>query len=241
VGGEGAQETLERSALEVAKRLRKIIKRNQAGGAGAVHAALASDRKLGITSLPPEFSRPEDLAKLVSSLDAASEAARTAVARVRDRPRRTSQWTVFAPPAKPPPPRPSEVAFVLAPGAVFMTARQRSQVQFYVHVVLLVLFALVGLGSITMVIVSSLMLHENLWGLVFGGLGVADVVGVLLYKPLSKMMGTHLLLHRWDVANGEAQDLLQDCQRFSAVDERMSCKRKVWETLHARLGSLKEA
>ena len=125
----------------------------------------------------------------------------------------------------------------LDPDAVFGDARKRIERVFRLNVFLLLGLGLVLLVGIGGAIYSALFLQQSIWTFVFGGVAVADVIGVYIFKPITAINRALVSTQQLDLLYLRLREGLKGCDELEDVGEKLACRDalwdKVWEDLKA--------
>ncbi len=124
--------------------------------------------------------------------------------------------------------------------AVFSDARQRIERVFRLNVILLLTLALLLLVGIGGAIYSALFLDQNTWTLVFGGVAVADLIGIYVFKPITAINRALVSTQQLDMLYLRLREGLRGCDTLADVNEKLACRDKVWDKVWEDLSALNE-
>jgi hypothetical protein len=129
------------------------------------------------------------------------------------------------------------IALALEPDAVFADARRRVSFVFKLTVAISTVLAFLLLGGIAGAIIGALLGHA-VWAAVFGAVSAADMLGVIVYRPLAQIDGAIVSAQRLDLLFLSTRERLRDCRRQSELKEQIACATRVWQEMHAQLAAL---
>jgi hypothetical protein len=129
-------------------------------------------------------------------------------------------------------------ALVLDADAVFADARRRVSVVFKLTVAISTVLAFLLLGGIAGAIIGALA-GQAVWTVVFGAASAADVLGVIIYKPLTQLNNAIVSAQRLDLLFLSTRERLRDCRGHSQVEQQIACATRVWREMHSGLAALR--
>ena len=130
------------------------------------------------------------------------------------------------------------LGLAISPQAVFTDARQRMGLVFKINLAVAIVLAVILLGGLAGSVYSAIFLHNNIWASVFGGVSAADVIGLLVFKPLTAINAALIGTQRLEMLQLRLSQQLDSCGQHSRLDERIKCQTAVWDTIQRELGLL---
>lgn len=130
------------------------------------------------------------------------------------------------------------VALALKPDHVFRDARRRIDLVFKLNLgvaIILALILLLGLGG---AVVSAVFLGRDIWAMVFGGVAMADIIGLFIFKPLTAINAAIIASQRLDVIHLRVREQLTLCNEHADLERRIKCQSKVWDTMQREFAAL---
>jgi len=100
--------------------------------------------------------------------------------------------------------------------------------------------AVILLGAASAAIVLGI-LGENAWAAVAGGVTMADLLGVLIYKPLAAINRSLVATQRIDIVHLAARERLRAIPDIQNPEKRVAAAKSVWEEIKADLQGLAAA
>ena len=74
--------------------------------------------------------------------------------------------------------------------------------------------------------------------LAFGGISLAELVGTLVYQPLSRCQAALVASQTLELLIFQTWEQVQACKQHGELKDRIRCMNKTWTTLHATLRSM---
>ena len=142
-----------------------------------------------------------------------------------------------APPVTPP----SEIvglALALDPDSVFRDARRRTGLVFQPNLGFAIILGIILLAGIAGSLYSALVLGKPSWATAFGGVSAADLIGLYAFKPLIAINSALVSATRLDNMQLRLKTQLEQCGKYTSVDDRFRCQTAVWEAIQKELASL---
>lgn len=130
------------------------------------------------------------------------------------------------------------MALSISPTAVFLSARRRIDLVFRLNLAIAISLAVLLLGGIGGAIVSGAVFAKPTWALVFGGISVADIIGVYAFKPLAAINEALVATQRLDALHLRLRQQLDTCGQLSDLKERIKCQTTVWDAIQRELATL---
>jgi hypothetical protein len=130
------------------------------------------------------------------------------------------------------------LALAISPQAVFSDARQRMELVFKINLAVAIVLAVILLGGLAGSVYSAIFLHNNIWASVFGGVSAADVIGLLVFKPLTAINTALIGTQRLEMLQLRLSQQLDACALHERLDARIECQSAVWDTIQRELGLL---
>lgn len=128
------------------------------------------------------------------------------------------------------------IALALTPDDFLRTAAKRTRLVFRVKLGILIALSMILLVGIAGSIVSALS-GKSIWAVVFAGASIADIVGLVILKPLAAMEQALVSAQRVDLVHVRFRQQLLQCEQFEA-EERFACSAKVWDRIQQDLEAL---
>jgi hypothetical protein len=135
-------------------------------------------------------------------------------------------------------PRVGGAALAIDSGTVFDDARRRISLVFKLNLGLAIALAVILLGGLVGAIIAGLVFNKNAWGLAFGGISGADLIGIYLFKPLTAINSALVATQRLDALHLRVHEQLKTCVEYSDLDARIRCQTQVWEAMQKELAVL---
>ena len=121
--------------------------------------------------------------------------------------------------------------------AVFQDARRRVELVFKVNLAIAIVLAIILLAGIGGAIFAAFF-QQNAWATAFGGIAVADLIGVYVFKPLDAINSAMVASQRLDALSLRMHDQLKACDEYTSIKERIECQSAIWEKIQQELSSL---
>ena len=141
-----------------------------------------------------------------------------------------------------PPPAPARevgsIALAFSPESVFGEARRRIRLVFRLNLGITVALALILLGGISGSVILGGLLEQSKWALIFGGVSVADLLGVYAFKPLKAIYEALFATQRLDTVHLRLYEQLRSCTEHENLSERINCQTQVWEAIQRELTAI---
>jgi hypothetical protein len=128
----------------------------------------------------------------------------------------------------------------LDPDVVFSDARKRIERVFRLNVILLLALAVLLLIGIGGAIYSALVWQQNMWTLIFGGVAVADVIGIYVFKPITAINRALVSTQQLDLLYLRLREGLKGCEELQDVNEKLACRDALWDKVWEDLSALSE-
>jgi hypothetical protein len=138
-------------------------------------------------------------------------------------------------------PRQSEIvglAVALDPDSVFRDARKRTGLVFQLNLGFAIILGIILLAGIAGSLYSALVLGKPSWATAFGGISAADLIGLYAFKPLVAMNSALVSATRLDNMQLRLKTQLEQCSKYSNLDDKLRCQAGVWDTIQKELASL---
>lgn len=130
------------------------------------------------------------------------------------------------------------LALAISPEQLFRDARRRIELVFRLNFGVALALAVILLAGIVGAIVSAVFLRQNIWVLAFGGITVADLIGVYAFKPLKAINGSLVATQRLDGIHLRLHKQLPECDQLETPAERIKCQTEVWKSIEAEFATL---
>jgi hypothetical protein len=130
------------------------------------------------------------------------------------------------------------LALALDPESVFRDARKRTGLVFQLNLGFAIILGIILLAGIAGSLYSALVLGKPSWATAFGGISAADLIGLYAFKPLVVINSALVSATRLDNMQLRLQTQLDQCSKYSNVDERLRCQTAIWEVIQKELASL---
>jgi hypothetical protein len=101
-----------------------------------------------------------------------------------------------------------------------------------------IILAIILLGGIAAAVFSAVFLRNSIWSVVFGGVSVADLLGIYVWKPLSVINASLLATQRLEMLQLRLSQQLSTCAQHRNLEERITCQTVVWESIQKELAIL---
>lgn len=128
----------------------------------------------------------------------------------------------------------------LDPDTVFSDARKRIERVFRLNVILLLTLAILLLVGIGGAIYSALFLQTSTWTLIFGGVAVADLIGIYVFKPITAINRALVSTQQLDLLYLRLREGLKGCDELQDVNEKLACREALWDKVWEDLSALNE-
>ena len=122
--------------------------------------------------------------------------------------------------------------------AVFRDARRRIELVFKINLAVAIVLAVILLIGIGGAVFSAVFLQRDVWTIAFGGVSVADLIGLYAFKPLTAINSAIVASQRLDATHLRLREQLQSCDEHKALKDRIECQSAVWDTIQKELASL---
>ena len=155
-----------------------------------------------------------------------------------------SRQAVRSEPEKPTvstPPVQSEIvglAVALDPDSVFRDARKRTGLVFQLNLGFAIVLGIILLTGIGGSLYSALVLGKPSWATAFGGISAADLIGLYAFKPLVAMNSALVSATRLDNMQLRLKTQLDQCSKYSNLEDKLRYQTGVWDTIQKELASL---
>ena len=130
------------------------------------------------------------------------------------------------------------IALAISPQAVFSDARRRMSVVFKVNLAVAIVLAIILLSGLAGAVFSALFLRNNIWASVFGGISAADVIALMVFKPLTAINSALIGAQRLEMIQLRLSQQLQACTEHEKLQQRIKCQTIVWDTIQKELALL---
>jgi hypothetical protein len=130
------------------------------------------------------------------------------------------------------------LALALDPDSVFRDARRRTGLVFQLNLGFAIILGIILLAGIAGSLYSALVLGKPSWATAFGGISAADLIGLYAFKPLVAINSALVSATRLDNMQLRLNTQLEQCSKYSNVDDRLRCQNSVWEAIQKELASL---
>jgi len=130
------------------------------------------------------------------------------------------------------------LALATSPDALFRDARRRIAMVFRLNFGVALVLATILLMGIAGAIISAVFLRQNTWALAFGGVTVADLLGVYVFKPLKVINASLVATQRLDSIHLRLHKQLPECDQLETPKERLQCQTELWKSIESELASL---
>lgn len=137
-----------------------------------------------------------------------------------------------------PPTEVGATVLAISSDAVFRDARKRIDLVFKLNLALAIILAVILLGGIAGAIISAVFFEKTIWTLVFGGMSVADVIGVYALKPLTAINAAVIATQRLEAIHLRLSEQLKVCAEHEKLDDKIKCQTTVWEAIEHDLSTL---
>jgi hypothetical protein len=133
------------------------------------------------------------------------------------------------------------IALAISPTAVFSDARHRMSLVFKLNLAVAIILAIILLSGLGGAVYSALFLRNNIWASVFGGISAADVVGLVVFKPLTAINSALVGTQRLELIQLRLSQQLQACGQHEELQQRIACQTLVWDTIQKELALLSDS
>jgi hypothetical protein len=130
------------------------------------------------------------------------------------------------------------LALAISPEAVFGDARKRIALVFKINLAVSIVLAAILLVGIGGAVYSAVFIQKAIWSLAFGGLSVADLIGVYVFKPLSAINAALIGATRLDTLQLRLNQQLSQCAGHDDLEARIRCQTAVWDVIQHELSIL---
>lgn len=130
------------------------------------------------------------------------------------------------------------LAVALDPDSVFRDARKRTGLVFQLNLGFAIILGIILLAGIAGSLYSALVLGNPSWATAFGGISAADLIGLYAFKPLVAMNSALVSATRLDNMQLRLKTQLEQCSKYSNLDDKLRCQAGVWDTIQKELASL---
>jgi hypothetical protein len=130
------------------------------------------------------------------------------------------------------------LALALDPDSVFRDARKRTGLVFQLNLGFAIILGIILLTGIAGSLYSALVLGKSTWALAFGGISAADLIGLYAFKPLIAINSALVSATRLDNMQLRLKLQLEQCSKYSKMDDRLRCQTAVWDTIQKELAAL---
>lgn len=130
------------------------------------------------------------------------------------------------------------LALALDPDSVFRDARRRTGLVFQLSLGFAIILGIILLAGIAGSLYSALVLGNPSWATAFGGISAADLIGLYAFKPLIAINSALVSATRLDNMQLRLKTQLEQCGKYSSVDDRFRCQTAVWQAIQKELASL---
>jgi hypothetical protein len=130
-------------------------------------------------------------------------------------------------------PPPSILALALAynSDSFFNEARKRNALFFKLSVGSAVILAGLGLVGIGGGVFAALFFQKVLWAALLGGIGLANWVGLFVFKPLDRVQSALGASTRLDLLVFRLRHQLESCAKLPTLEAQHECQTKVWDSI----------
>lgn len=130
------------------------------------------------------------------------------------------------------------LAVALDPDSVFRDARKRTGLVFQLNLGFAIILGIILLAGIAGSLYSALVLGKPSWATAFGGISAADLIGLYAFKPLVAMNSALVSATRLDNMQLRLKTQLEQCSKYSNLEDKLRCQAGVWDTIQKELASL---
>lgn len=113
----------------------------------------------------------------------------------------------------------------------FDVARNRNALVFKLTVVITVILAGLGLIGICGCLFTALYSQKALWSVALGGIGLANWLGLLVFKPLDRILSALAASTRLDLLVFRLRHQLDNCMKYPTLEAQHECQTKVWDSI----------
>lgn len=106
---------------------------------------------------------------------------------------------------------------------VFAISRNRLKNIWIATVVMTISAFILIIGMIALAVYTGIVKGESGYGIVFGGVGVSTIFGVILWKPLDKMFESNKAIQIQDLLMEFMRTKIKGCNELTDINERNSC------------------
>jgi hypothetical protein len=130
-----------------------------------------------------------------------------------------------------------ELGIALDSDSVFRDARRRAELVFKINVIVSLLLTVLFFFGVGAAIVLGVMGKDG-WAIVAGGVTIADLAGLLVFKPLSQINASVIETQRLDIVHLSARQRLQEISNIESAEERVAAATSVWNDIKTDLQGL---
>ncbi|MEU7911391.1 hypothetical protein [Microbispora bryophytorum] len=119
----------------------------------------------------------------------------------------------------------------------FRRMRQRLDRVFKVNLTLAIVLFVVLIGGVSAAI-STAIIGSATWAAAFGGVSVADLLGIYLLKPIQEIRKTNIMSQRLEMIVLQVHERLEACAGQEDWEKRYACQKAVFESIRADFKAL---
>jgi len=130
-----------------------------------------------------------------------------------------------------PPPRIVALALAYNPDSFFNEARKRNALFFKLSVGSAVILAGLGLIGIGGGVFAALLFQKVWWPALLGGIGLANWVGLFVFKPLDRLIVALRASTQLDLLIFRLRHQLDSCAKLPTLEAQHECQTKLWDSI----------
>ena len=79
------------------------------------------------------------------------------------------------------------------------------------------------ISMIVLAVITGIIIGQSTWGVIFGGVSVFTLLGIIIWKPLDKMLESNKAIQIRDLLMASMKIKLEECKKYDDITKRNNC------------------
>lgn len=106
---------------------------------------------------------------------------------------------------------------------VFETSRARLKTLWKATVFMTISAFSLFISMIALAVITGIIIGQSTWGIIFGGVSVFILLGIIIWKPLDKMLESNKAIQIQDILMASMKIKIEECEKYDDITKRNNC------------------
>ena len=121
---------------------------------------------------------------------------------------------------------------------VFETSRVRLKTLWKATVFMTISAFSLFISMIALAVITGIIIGQPMWGVIFGGVSGFTFLGIIIWKPLDKMLDSNKAIQIQDLLMASMKIKLEECEKYDDITKRNNCIEELTKYVISQMNNL---